>query len=971
MVDNYGSYVSAHFRDHLRDDPEAMALTDGRVALSRAELAELAESVRNHAVLSGASRVAAVGTQSLPQAAALVACHLAGREFGVVDSSEDPDIVAAHVAALNPDAVIDFSGGVGGSRVPSVAAEALFADVAKSVDRCGGTSPYAYTVRTSGTTGRPKLVQLSRVALGQYVNEFTLRYDLGVGSRLAIWASPTYDAHHCQLFSAISSGAVGVVAEQAVRRTGSSVLAWLVANRITHFETTPTILRGLAAAMRSNRLPVDLIHIICSGERLDPSLAREIAKLSSRVRLSNEYGPTECVLATWHEITESDLELPDLPVGTAIPGREILVSPPPGSTTAASRAEPGEVVIRSPHLCAGYGLDGALNEVFPADESGVRTYRTGDFGYVDDRGLLRLTGRRDRTIKRRGAKIDLEDVERAFLAVPYITEAAARAETGAAAVWVWVSTDGTVRSIDDLRADVAPLLASASAPERILLVDALPRLHSGKIDYTALPGTGEDEAPDDGTPTTDTETVVAAEFARVLGVPSIKADADFFASGGHSLLALDLNRRISRRFDVDVTLADVLRHPRARALAALVDRRRVDTPTGNAARWVANLTVAERPIWTRSQLFPKDGSANVVAGFRTPLPVSDAVVAEGISRLVRNSAQLRLRYPTARAERVVYPPQPVNVQTVTVAGDVGNSRLPEVYRQLYRPFDIARDQLIRAVIVRSAAGPQTAVMLVVHHLICDGIGLSALLSSLYTLLASGIPAPISASPALPTAQPTAAAERHWQTVRARLKELPCTFALPPNPRSTMEAPPFPAISLDATMPVKNSRLSVVLVEYVAEALLQLTCSDAVVVETPVSLRGPQQDDIVGNFVIDVPIVVERVSPDGRPDRRDQVAADLLSAIDAAPAAPGFGGSRPGQGLGPVGDAVVVLEYPTTSGHVVPVHVPGSPPRNPVAVYVKVMDNSLKIQALSGADPTLARAVNKHFHRSWQPAKVQR
>ncbi|MET8850741.1 AMP-binding protein [Amycolatopsis sp. NPDC004625] len=952
-------HVTAGFRRHLREARDAVALTDGRSSLTRSRLAGLGDAVRGHARLRDAARIAVVGTQSLRLAAVLAACHLAGREFAVVDAGEDPAVLGAHLEALHPDAVVAVSEPDFACGKPVVRAEDLFAAAAPSTEDSRPAAPYAYTVRTSGTTGRPKLVQLSRPALGQYVAEFTAHYAVGAGSRIAVWAAPTYDAHHSQLFSALAAGAVGVVAEPAVRRSGDSVLDWLTTHRITHFETTPSILRGLVAAAATRGLPPDLVHLMCSGERFDPGLARAVAALGGGLRLSNEYGPTECVLATWHELTPADLDLPDLPVGTAIPGREVNVCPPPGAA-AASPGDPGEIVIRSPHLCAGYGLDGALAEAFPVGEDGVRTYRTGDFGYFDERGLLRLTGRRDRTIKRRGVKIDLDDVERAVRSVPAVTDAAARAENDGTAVWVWAVARG--RTAEDLRADVMPLLAAASAPERIVLVDALPRLHSGKVDYAGLPRPAAATAGDaagDAAAATGTEADVAAEFARVLGVPEAAPDADFFALGGHSLLALDLNQSLGRRFGVAVTLADVLRHPQVRALAALIDRKRAERPATGPADRPTGLTAAERPLWSWSQLFPADGSANVVAGFRTTLPIGGTEVAEAAGRLVRTTAQLRLGYPAAgRPERVVHPPRPVDVRTVTVTGDPGDGTRPEVRRELYRPFDIARDQLVRVVLVRSGTG--TAVFLVVHHIVCDGIGLATLLADLHRLLAGGDAGPGAPAPAVIAGPPAPAAGQYWQSVKDRLRTIPCTLA--PEPGAVAGPEPFavPKSTVDAALSGEDLRLSVVLVEYVAEALLRVTASDAVVVEVPVSLRTPEQARAVGNFVVDVPVVVDRSTPDGRAGRRRRLAADLLDAVDAAAAAPGFGGLRPGQGLAPPGDAVVVLDHPpaTTVPGLVP--VPGSPPRNPVAVYVTAAADVLEFRVLGRGGPDLARTIATHL-----------
>jgi len=971
--DNAG-YVLARVNERLDRLPGAVALSDGHGAtVSLGELARLAAAMRGHPTLAGAERVTIVGRQSLRLASVIAAAHLAGLEFAVVDAGETPDIQRAHVAAFRSGAIVDLSDEAGD----------LLEHISGRPSATGAVSEHAYTVRTSGTTGTPKLVQLTRAAFDQYVEQFVDRYALDEGSRLAVWAAPTYDAHHCQLFAALGAGAVGVVAGLDVRRSGRSILDWLRTAGVTHFETTPSILRGLVAAAEDG-LPATLAHLMCSGERFEPALARAVAELAGplgeRIRLANEFGPTECVLATWHDVTADDLDLPDLPLGTPIPGRTIEVCPPPGATVA-SASQPGEIVIRSVNLCAGYGLAGAVESPFPEDENGIRTFRTGDFGYVDDRGRLRLQGRRDRMVKRRGVKIDLDEVERAFRAISYVVDVAALADAdpgGTSVLRVWVVSREPGRTEDDVRADVTPHLAAASMPEHVVLGGPLPRLHSGKVDYRELlrrTAARQPSAAVTTAVTTATEVGVVEEFARVLRVPVSTSDANFFALGGHSLLALDLNEGLARRFGVAIDLADVLRHPRAGALAQVIDRRRAQARPAEPAdtyRVEPGLTAAERPIWTWTQLFPQDGSANVVAGFRTAVDVPDHEIGSALNQLVRDTPQLRINYVDddgGRPVRVVRPARPVRVRTVLAAGPVDDCGRPEVRSELYRPFDIGTEQLVRAVVVRSTGSAELAVCVVVHHLVCDGVGLATLVTDLRRRLFDGTetnPAASRASGVAAVSGPARADAGHWRHVADRLRATPRSGELADRPGLT--EPGVETFAVSAARAIAASEelpLPAVLVELVAQALLATLDTDAVVIETPVSLRTAEQARAIGNYVVDVPIVVGRATSAQRPERRKAVAADLLDAIEAASAAPGFGAVRPGQGLAPVGDAVVVLEHGAAvddSGRTTPVRVPGSPPRNPLAFYVVADGNHLDCRVLSRVAPALAEDITTEFRR---------
>ena len=116
-------------------------------------------------------------------------------------------------------------------------------------------------------------------------------------------------------------------------------------------------------------------------------------------------------LLTWHQVTAEDADSGDIPVGDAIAGRTLSIEPL-DDQSGSSAQHPGEIVVESPYLCRGYGSEEVGSLVaFPAPH-GVPLFRTGDLGYLDHRGRLRLSGRRDRTVKRRGVRINLDQVER-------------------------------------------------------------------------------------------------------------------------------------------------------------------------------------------------------------------------------------------------------------------------------------------------------------------------------------------------------------------------------------------------------------------------------------------------------------------------------------------------------------------------------------------------------------------------------
>ncbi|MEU7474418.1 AMP-binding protein [Lentzea sp. NPDC042327] len=989
--------------DRVRRGAAETALVDSTgTVLSYADLGALACTCDEFFGLRHAERVVIVGAASIEVSALIAACFWTGRTFMVVDDQESDAVRRQLIDQFGADVVLLTGSSarttpanptnepvtVTGRDLSELARQWDDHAVLEHSERMAMRTPRAaaYCVRTSGTTAEPKLIEMSRAAIEQYCVEFIARYGLAPGHRLAVWAAPTYDAHYCELIPALASGAVGVVAPMSIRGDGDAVLRWLSEERITHFETTPSILRRVAsAAVRPEASwPPSLTEVMCAGERLDPRVARQVfdaAELSgTTVRLHNEYGPSECILLTWHQVTAEDADSGDIPVGAAIAGRTLSIEPLDDHTGSSAR-HPGEIVVESPYLCRGYGSEEAGSLVaFPAPR-GVPLFRTGDLGHLDDRGRLRLSGRRDRTVKRRGVRINLDQVEAVLHALPAVGQAAARADEadGQVLIHVWVvPSDGSLDR-DAVLTQIAETMEVRLVPDRVMICPQLPRLHSGKVDYRSLEVTGPGDGQVEVTADETTVKAVAEAFERVLPRVPATPSTDFFASGGHSLLALELSAHLERELGVRLTIRDYLAHPTVAGIAGVVDRTRRQAPrSAPTAPLLApddELTSTERPIWVWSQLFPGDGALNVVGGFTTRAAVTEQRLRHALSALLEDVAQLRVQYVPGRdrPRRVVRAAGVARVDVLQISASADTFPQPEVDGIVYQPFDVGADQLVRAVLVRSRTEPApVGVHLIAHHLVCDGVSMGLLVAELQHRL--GTPehrTSLSSQCVLPPARPDArllqAAAGHWSTVRREVAAQPYDERLRPNDAAAgtssvqWRLPTQPVRELADELSVSRAA---VLITVIATAVGRVLDRDQVVVETPVSTRTPDQVRSIGNYAVDVPLLVD-ASCQGVTRVVDAVNRDLLAAVDFAALVPGFGSVRPGQAWAPVGDVVVVLEDQVpapaveidgvTSSATPPV---GSPPRHALACYFRTgaLAEDITCVITGRSDGGLARAV---------------
>ncbi len=162
--------------------------------------------------------------------------------------------------------------------------------------------------------------------------------------------------------------------------------------------------------------------------------------------------------------------------------------------TVNVRAVDGELRIAGPMLADGYLGDPQLTaRTFVRDEHGIRWYRTGDLGLIED-GVVRVHGRADNVIVSGGINISLDRVERIVRAVPGLHQAVVVGvddeRWGEASVIVAARGEALRRSeseqLDQARETVAREIGAHARPSRLILVDELDVLSSGKPDREAI-----------------------------------------------------------------------------------------------------------------------------------------------------------------------------------------------------------------------------------------------------------------------------------------------------------------------------------------------------------------------------------------------------------------------------------------------------------------------------------------------------
>jgi diaminopimelate decarboxylase/acyl-CoA synthetase (AMP-forming)/AMP-acid ligase II len=398
----------------------------------------------------------------------------------------EPTVVLADAACAGSLALAGIDGVHEIDSVWDVVASGRSRPVVRSV----GLTDLALLVYTSGSTSVPKgvMCQHDSVLFATFAIAERLRYR--PSDRVFLRLPMSFDYGLYQLFLTIWSGAALYLADQ---RETAGTLRELTAAEATVVPLVPSLAVVLNQLATRQPAPCSVRLFTNTGAPLPPAAVAGLRKNFPSAAVVLMYGITECKRVS---IAEPDADLNGIrSLGPPLRGTEVFVIDGAGGRVGPHVT--GQIVVRGPHVMAGYWRAEALTRQRFREVDGARLLYTGDYGWVDDAGHVHFEGRRDDILKRRGVRVSTLEVEAAALDVPGVRAAAAIARGGRRDELV-LFVAGDLEAAEVARG-VADRLEPAKRPDRVVVLAALPVGGHGKTDRAALlglPGTaGRTERP--------------------------------------------------------------------------------------------------------------------------------------------------------------------------------------------------------------------------------------------------------------------------------------------------------------------------------------------------------------------------------------------------------------------------------------------------------------------------------------------
>ena len=799
------------FREQVRRRPDAEAVIGTRGTFSYGELAaradRLARVLHRHGLCPGQLAAVHVG-RSADTLVALLGVLGAGGAWVPLD----PALPAARMRDMLEDArpcVIVTERALAGALPPSGAAVVCLDELPVDDPRemlllpRPSAEDLAYVIFTSGTTGRPKGVQVPHRAVVNLIE--SMRREPGISEQDPLLALTTlsFDLSLLELFLPLASGGRVVIAPREAALDPAAFAALIERHHVGVVQATPSLWRMLVAAGWKGN---PRLRILCGGEPLSRDLAN--ALLARCGTLWNLYGPTETTIwSTLHRVGPGV----EVPIGRPVAHTRVHVLDAEQRPVVPGQV--GELYIAGAGVALGYRdrADLTAQRFLPDPFDAGPMYRTGDLVQELSTGDLVCRGRADSQVKIRGHRVELEEIETLLRDAPGVQHALVTAvgmpEGDQQLVAGVVLRDGHRLDVPRLRRHLGLRLPHSMVPEAFVPLDAIPTTPNGKSDRAQL--------------------------------------------------------------------------------AASVNRGPAPPIRPGPAQSTAPLSFGQEAHWLLDRMVPGISAFHLPLAFRLRGPLSVPALERALAGIVTRHDALRTVYELADGEprQRVMPPAPI---PVPVAERSTLADALELFAdELARPFDLAQDAMLRALVVRLGEEDH-ALLIVTHHIACDGYSLAILTQE----LAAGYDGRAAAS-----APPVRYADfARWERERVTRPDVlravewwrqaldrapaagrprpPCG----PGARATLELDASLVELLGAVGRGQNVTLFTVLLAAADVLLMDLTGRDDVLVGVPVANRT--QKEVRGLIGLFVNMLVHRTSLAGNPTFGELIARVRQTCRDA-------------------------------------------------------------------------------------------
>jgi bacitracin synthase 3 len=429
----------------------------------------------------------------------------------------------------------------------------------------------AYVIYTSGSTGLPKGVVINHQSLGNLCYWHNESFKVTPFDKSTQIANIGFDASVWEIFPYLIKGAsLHVIRKEFIHNVDK--LNKYFEERQISISFLPTPLCEEFIKLKNKTLRV----LLTGGDKLKQYEKQDYL-------LVNNYGPTEnTVVTTSFAVTNKNYS--NIPIGKPISNVEVYILSQKGHIQPIGIS--GELCISGAGLARGYLNKQEISRKKFIDnpfEQGGKIYRTGDLARWLPDGNIEFLGRSDYQVKIRGFRIELGEIEANILKNSMIKETIVIAKETqpnlSHLIAYIVPKEKHDIDIAKLRNFLQTKLPDYMVPTFFVELDKIPLNSSGKYDRKALPEPDFEDIFDKKAclkPRTSIEKRLVEIWEKLLNIPNISINADFFELGGNSLLVISLISKLQDKFNKKITVQTIYNYSTIESFAEFLTNNKIE-----------------------------------------------------------------------------------------------------------------------------------------------------------------------------------------------------------------------------------------------------------------------------------------------------------------------------------------------------------------------------------------------------------
>ncbi len=571
------------FEEEVEKNPNNIALEFENKSFTYKQLNMLANELANYLLTQNLSEneiIPIVGNRSHYTIISLLALRKINKAYFIIDETQYPlERINYLLDEVKADKILTFGTSYKKENVEAIdirnSKENATSEWYNNLNIPTHAEDSFAAIHTSGSTGNPKVAVVSDSGIVNMAKNNDYLLDTSDTSISLITMS--FDAFLVDTFLPLLNGKKLLLTNNEEINDINAIENMLDKENSVYLTLTPTKLKMLLS-MSENESWNKVNNMVLGGEKIDASLLSLIEEKCGDLNLYNLYGPTETTVFNSMkkvENGETTIGHPTKNFKNYIKDKNNNILPPNVL---------GEIHVSGTGVAKGYyGREELTNEKFYVDDNtNLRTYKTGDFGYINEKNEMVFIGRMDSQIKINGLRIEIEEIESVLNKFPGIKLSAVDVQKTKEEGFLVAFYEGTPDS--SVEGDFAKLLQkhleiylpAYMVPQSFVKLDSIPKTTSGKIDRKKLPKISISDILKDNytAPETILERKICNIWEEILKVAPIGVENTFSSLGGNSKLLINMILKIERELSVSCKTSELPKNPTIKDIAQLIEKEK-------------------------------------------------------------------------------------------------------------------------------------------------------------------------------------------------------------------------------------------------------------------------------------------------------------------------------------------------------------------------------------------------------------